>query len=222
MCAPHAEQGAVFAQRSFDLERLLARLSRDEQVLVAILDPLHRSAEVDGCRQHRDVLAGRQHLHAERAADVLRGDARHRDRIPREQTEEHAREVRDAHGLAQEQLRHGLARRRRRLQSFTDRLFDEVDVLRRLVVLLGSFLHGRAFVGGSAMALPSAAVRPCPLRLWTRDVDERLPHRPWRPVSAARDQFIRWLFCVAEWYSTVPMTGSTSATHPRVSIGWFE
>ncbi len=47
-------------------------------------------------------------------------------------------------------------------------------------------------------------------------------HTGWRPVSAASDHFIRWLFCVAEWYSTVPTTGSTSATHPRVSIGWFE
>ncbi len=73
---PHAEQRAVVAQRGFDFERLLARLARDEQVLVAILDPLDRSAEIDGRRQHRDVFAGREHLHTERTADVLRGDAR--------------------------------------------------------------------------------------------------------------------------------------------------
>ena len=43
-----------------------------------------------------------------------------------------------------------------------------------------------------------------------------------RPVSAARDHFMRWLFCVAAWYRTVPDAGSTSAMQPRVFIGWFE
>ena len=47
-------------------------------------------------------------------------------------------------------------------------------------------------------------------------------HTGRRPVSAASDHFRTWLFWVAEWYRTVPATGSTSATHPRVSIGWLE
>ena len=120
----HAEQRAVVAQRGLDVERLLARLAGDEQVLVAVLDPLHRPAEVDGGGEHRDVFAGRQHLHAERAADVLRGDARQRDRVAGQQPEQHPREVHDAHRLAQERLRHRLARRRRRRQPFAHRFLD--------------------------------------------------------------------------------------------------
>ena len=79
----HAEQRAVVAQRGLDVERLLARLARDQQVLVAVLDPLDRSPQVDRGREHGDVLASREHLHPEGAADVLRGDARQRDRIAR-------------------------------------------------------------------------------------------------------------------------------------------
>ena len=70
-----AEQRPVVSQRGLDVERLLAGLAADEQVLVAVLDPLDRSTEVDGGGEHGDVLACRQHLHAERTADVLRGDA---------------------------------------------------------------------------------------------------------------------------------------------------
>ena len=49
-------------------------------------------------------------LDAERAADVLGGDARQRHRIPRQEPEHHAGEVHDADRLAQEGLRHRLAR----------------------------------------------------------------------------------------------------------------
>ena len=104
------EQRAVVAQRRLDVERLLAGLSRDQQVLVAVLDPLHRTSEVDCGREHRDVLAGREHLDAERAADVLGSDAWQRHRIPGQEPQDHTGEVHDADRFPQEGLRHRLAR----------------------------------------------------------------------------------------------------------------
>ena len=124
--------------------------------------------------QHGDVFAGRQHLHAERTADVLRGDARQRDRIAREQPEQHAREVHDAHRLAQERSAPSTCPATPAPAAPRRSAPRRGGVLRR-VVLFGGLRDRRGLVGrrhrlgllqqpGHALAL-------------TRDLDQRLPHR---------------------------------------------
>ena len=62
MCTRSPSSVPSSRERGLDVERLLACLARDQQVLVAVLDPLDRAPQVDRGREHRDVLAGREHL----------------------------------------------------------------------------------------------------------------------------------------------------------------
>ena len=209
----HAEQRAVVAERRFDVERLLARLAGDEQVLVAVLDPLHRPAEIDGGGEHGDVLTRREHLHAERAADVLRGDPGQRDRVAGQQPEQ-----RSASGArcasaragtsapspcpatpAPTALRRWAPRPRRAWRR--PRRPDALLAARHRLGLLQQARHALALAG---------------------DLDQRLPHRSAPGERGQRPLHDDGVFCVAAWYRTVPATASTSATHPRVSIGWLE
>ena len=68
-----AEQGAVRCEGGVDVHALVACLGADEQVLVAVFDPLHRPAQCGGRCDHGHVLGAHHGLGAERAADVLRG-----------------------------------------------------------------------------------------------------------------------------------------------------
>ncbi len=72
------EDDPVRAHRHLDVEALLTRLPGRGEVLVAILDPLHRSTEVHRHGRARDLLAAVAHLEPERATDLLGDDADHR------------------------------------------------------------------------------------------------------------------------------------------------
>ena len=75
---PRAEDRRVLGHREIDGDDVVARVPRREQVLDAVFDPLHRSRELTRRDTHRDLLAARVGLLAERAADVTTS---HRDEV---------------------------------------------------------------------------------------------------------------------------------------------
>ncbi len=92
-----AEQHAVVGDRGLDVGALLACLAADGEVLEAVLDPLHRPAEVDRGRDHRDLVALHAVLQAEPAADVVgeHADVLHRDvDLRRQKQPQHVRRLR--------------------------------------------------------------------------------------------------------------------------------
>ena len=56
--------------RHLDVDLLLAGVARGEEVLVAVLDPLHRPPELAGCGGQAEVLPADAALEPEGAADV--------------------------------------------------------------------------------------------------------------------------------------------------------
>ena len=65
---------AVVVERDLHVRELVARVTGRQQVLAAVLDPLDRLAEEERREHDRALLAVHEHLLAEAAADVARGD----------------------------------------------------------------------------------------------------------------------------------------------------
>ena len=75
MLTSEPEQVTVVADGGADVEALLAGLPRCGQVLAAVLDPFHRSAQRARGGRDREFLPGGANLQSERAADVTSQDA---------------------------------------------------------------------------------------------------------------------------------------------------
>ena len=73
-----AEDRAVARDRHLDVEYLVARVPRRQQVLEAILDPLHRTFQQPRRGRYRDLFATRVRLLTERTSDVA---AAHGDQV---------------------------------------------------------------------------------------------------------------------------------------------
>ena len=67
----HAEQAGVVVEGEPDRDPVGARVVRGDEVLAAVLDPLHRPTQLVGGGDHRQLLALGEELLAEPAADVV-------------------------------------------------------------------------------------------------------------------------------------------------------